>query len=64
MEIYREKLKVMNKLNQRIGKENRVLEFCEDNEEILSDLNKYISDLINELIFKFLLIKLGLTFIK
>ena len=49
MEIYREKLKVMNKLNQRIGKENRVLEFCEDNEEILSDLNKYISDLINEL---------------
>ena len=39
----------MYKFNQRMGKENKLLEFCEDKEEILQDLNIYITKLLNNL---------------
>ena len=54
----------MYKFNQRMGKENRLLELCENEGKILGEFNIYMTDIINILIFKFLFIKLCFTFIK
>jgi len=48
-EIHLEKLKVMYKMNLRLGKDNRILELCEKEGEILRDLNTYIPNLMNRL---------------
>ena len=39
----------MYKLNQRKGKENRLLELCENEGKILLGLNTYITNLMNSL---------------
>ena len=39
----------MTKLNQRLGKDSRTLELCENEGEILLDLNTYIPNLMNRL---------------
>ena len=39
----------MYKINQRLGKENRILELCDKEGEILHDLNTYIPNLLNYL---------------
>jgi len=48
-EIYIEKLKVMTKLNQRLEKDTRIMELCQNEGEILRDLNTYIPNLMNRL---------------
>ena len=48
-EIHFEKLKVMYKMNLRLGKDTRILELCEKEGEILRDLNTYIPNLMNRL---------------
>ena len=48
-EIYIEKLKVMTKLNQRLEKDTRIMELCQNEGEMLRDLNTYIPNLMNRL---------------
>ena len=48
-ELFKEKLKVMNGINQRLGKDNRTSELCENPEKIFKELNVYISFLMREL---------------
>ena len=48
-EIYIEKLKVMTKLNLRLEKDTRIMELCQNEGEILRDLNTYIPNLMNRL---------------
>ena len=39
----------MHKMNQRLGKDNRKLELCEKDGDVLRDLNTYIPNLMNRL---------------
>ena len=39
----------MHKMNQRLGRDNRLLKICENDGEILRDLNTYIPNLMNRL---------------
>ena len=48
-EIYIEKLKVMTKLNLRLEKDTRIMELCQNEGDILRDLNTYIPNLMNRL---------------
>ena len=48
-EIYIEKLKVMTKLNRRLEKDTRIMELCQNESDILRDLNTYIPNLMNRL---------------
>ena len=45
--IYEGKLKVMNMINERVKNDKRIYELVEDHNEFLSDLNVYISNLMN-----------------
>ena len=44
-------MKIMNKMNQRLNKDSRILELVEENkdDDILSDLKIYIPKLMNNL---------------
>ena len=44
-------MKIMNKMNQRLNKDSRILELVEENKDgdILSDLKIYIPKLMNNL---------------
>ena len=48
-EIYIEKLKVMTKLNRRLEKDTRIMELCQNEGDILRDLNTYVPNLMNRL---------------
>ena len=37
--IMKDKLKITNKLNQIFGKDDRILELCEDEQKFLTSLN-------------------------
>ena len=47
--IMRDKLKIINKMNQILGKDDRILELCEDEQKFLTSLSLYILNLIRVL---------------
>ena len=42
-------LKVMTKLNRRLEKDTRIMELCQNESDVLRDLNTYIPNLMNRL---------------